>query len=298
MKPESNRDISEIVKKVRRIELKTRGLVRDGIAGEYHSCFKGEGIDFEDFRAYNHGDEVRAIDWNVTARMGTPFIKNFSEQRELTVFLIVDVSASGNFGSVEMSKRELAAEIAAVMAFSALHNKDKVGLILFSDSVELCLPPKKGAGHILRVIREILYRRPERAQSDPTTALKTLANVARKRCLAFLISDFLYRLNDKTVSTASAMHDLVAAQVSDPADIKLPDAGRIQIEDPETGKRFTVNTSSAHLREEYRQERAAWQEELEGFFRRHGIDLIQLRTDEDYMPAIHGFFRRRERVQI
>ncbi|MFT5466031.1 MAG: hypothetical protein ACI8UO_001129 [Verrucomicrobiales bacterium] len=298
MNPEPDRDISEILKKVRRIELKSRGLVRDGIAGEYHSCFKGQGIDFEDFRAYNHGDEVRSIDWNVTARMGTPFIKNFAEQRELTVFILVDVSASGNFGSVDTSKRELAAEVAAVMAFSALQNKDKVGLILFSDKVELCLPPKKGTGHVLRVIREILFHRPQRASSDPAPALKMLSNVARKRCLAFLVSDFLFKLSDKTVATASAMHDLVAAQVSDPAEIELPNAGMVLIEDPETGRNFQVNTGNAGLREDYRKERASWQAELDTFFRRHAIDLIQLETDKDYMPALHGFFKRRERVQI
>ncbi|MEM7011995.1 MAG: DUF58 domain-containing protein [Verrucomicrobiota bacterium] len=298
MKPEPDRDISEILKKVRRIELKTRGLVRDGIAGEYHSCFKGEGIDFEDFRAYNHGDEVRAIDWNVTARMGTPFIKNFSEQRELTVFLVVDVSASGNYGSVDMSKRELAAEVAAVLAFSAMQNKDKVGLILFSEDVELCLPPKKGAGHILRVIREILYHRPIGKQTNPRQALKTLTNLGSRRCLSFIISDFLFDMSDDMIATASAKHDLVAAQVSDPAEIDLPPAGVLRLEDPETGKQFQVNTSNPNLRAAYRKERAAWQEQVEAFFRRHSIDLIQIQTDKDYMPALHGFFRRRERVQV
>tara|TARA_R110002096_G_scaffold147671_25_gene307874 strand:+ start:15094 stop:15996 length:903 start_codon:yes stop_codon:yes gene_type:complete len=300
MTPDPDGDISEILKRVRRIELKTRGLVRDGIAGEYHSCFKGSGIDFEDFREYQHGDEIRSIDWNVTARMGDPFIKKFSEERDLTVFLIVDVSASGDYGSIEQSKRELAAEVAAVLAFSALQNKDKVGLILFSGDVQMVLPPKKGAGQILRVIREILHCKPTGNQTNPGEALKTLSNLAKRRCLAFLVSDFLFELTSEAVRSASAKHDLVAIQVSDPAEEKLPAAGVLRFLDPESGNHALVNTSNPNIQHLYDQERAQWQREVEAFFRKHKVDLIKVSTDpeQDYMAALHAFFRQRERVQI
>lgn len=300
MTPDSDRDISEVLKKVRRIELKTRGLVRDGIAGAYHSCFKGEGIDFDDFREYQHGDEVRSIDWNVTARMGIPFVKKFSEERELTVFLIVDVSASNNYGSQDMSKRELAAEVAAVLAYSALQNKDKVGLILFSNEVEMVLPPKKGAGHVLRVIREILWNNPSGVETNPSEAMRTLTNVTSRRCLAFLISDFMFNPTSEAIHSASAKHDLVAVQISDPAEIQLPAAGVLRLQDPETGRHVEVNTSSPAVRELYAKERAHWQSELNAFFRKHSIDVIRLTTaaNEDYIPALRAFFDRRQRVQI
>ncbi len=300
MNESSDRDLTEVLKKVRRIELKTRGLVQEGIAGAYHSCFKGEGIDFDDFREYQHGDEVRSIDWNVTARMGTPFIKKFSEERELTVFLIVDVSASNNYGSQALSKRELAAEVAAVLAFSALQNKDKVGLILFSNTVELTLPPKKGAGHVLRVIREILWNAPAGVETNPSEAMKTLTNVTSRRCLAFLISDFMFNPTSESIHSASAKHDLVAIQISDPAEVELPAAGVLRLEDPETGRYAEVNTSSPMIREMYAKEQAHWQSELDGFFRKHSIDVIRLSTAAgfDYVPALRGFFDRRQRVQI
>ncbi len=300
MSSDTDADISEILKKVRRIELKTRGLVRDGIAGEYHSCFKGSGIDFEDFREYQHGDEIRSIDWNVTARMGDPFIKKFSEERDLTVFLIVDVSASGNYGSVEGSKREIAAEVAAVLAFSALQNKDKVGLILFSGDVQLVLPPKKGGAQVLRVIREILHCQPTGQQTNPHRALQTLTNLAKRRCLAFIISDFLFELTSEAVRSASAKHDLVAVQVSDPAEVSLPAAGVLRFVDPENGQQVEVNTSNPNIQHLYNQERAQWQGEVESFFRKHKVDMIKVSTDpeQDYMKALHAFFRQRERVQI
>jgi len=299
MKSDSDRDISELLKKVRRIELKTRGVVRDGMAGAYHSCFKGEGIDFDDFREYQHGDEVRSIDWNVTARMNAPYVKKFAEERELTVFLIVDVSASNNYGSQSQSKRELAAEIAAVMAFSALQNKDKVGLILFSNKVELSLPPKRGAGHVLRVVREILWNTPSETQTNAADALRMLTNASSKRCLAFLISDFLFDPASQAVHSAAAKHDLVAVQVSDPAEDELPAAGVLRLEDPETGAQVEVNTSNPAVRAMYKRERAQWQNELTSFFRKNSIDMIQLSTakDADYVPALRSFFDRRQRVQ-
>ncbi len=297
---EQDGDISEVLKKVRRIELKTRGLVSDGIAGEYHSCFKGSGIDFEDFREYQHGDEIRSIDWNVTARMNDPFVKKFSEERDLTVYLIVDISSSGNYGSVEQSKRELMAEVGAVFAFSALQNKDKVGLILFSGDVDLVLPPKKGAGQVLRVVREILHRRPSGNDTNPHEALRTLTNLAKRRCLAFLMSDFLFELTSEAVRSASAKHDLVAVQVSDPAEVQLPAAGVLRFVDPESGRNVEVNTSNPNIQHLYNQERASWQNAVEKFFRKHNVDLIQVSTDPEqgYMPELRKFFRQRERVQI
>jgi uncharacterized protein (DUF58 family) len=291
---EEQQDISEILHKIRKIELKTRGLVRESIGGEYQSCFKGEGIDFEDLREYQHGDEVRSIDWNVTARMGTPFIKKFTEQRELTMILAVDVSASGNYGSRGQSKRELIAEVSALLAFSALQNKDKVGLILFTDEVEKYVPPQKGASHTLRLIREILYCRPTRHQTQLEDTIHILRNHIKRRSLVFLISDFLFadaQLDD--LKTLSRQHDLVGIQVGDRAEKALPAVGPVRLEDPETGEQVEINTSSRRIREAYRQQARDWQQQLDGRFRKLGIDKIDLLTDEEYLPSLHTFFQRR-----
>ncbi len=287
-------EITDILRKIRKIELRTRGLVRESIGGEYHSCFKGEGIDFEDFREYQPGDEVRSIDWNVTARLGTPFVKKFVEQRELTVFLAIDVSASGNYGSHGPSKRELMAEVAALLAFSALQNKDKVGLILFTDEIELFVPAKKGSSHALRLIREILYHRPMRHQTDLAPPVHILQNHMRRRSLVFMISDFLFPGDlAGELKTVSRQHDIVAIQVTDPAEQRLPAAGRVRLEDPETGEQIEINTSSPKLRRLYAQEAERWQTELDSQFRRLAIDKIGLSTDEDYLPALHAFFKGR-----
>lgn len=291
---EDQQDISEILRKIRKIELKTRGLVRESIGGEYHSCFKGEGIDFEDFREYQHGDEVRSIDWNVTARMGTPFIKKFTEQRELTVILAVDISASGNYGSHEQSKRELIAEVSALLAFSALQNKDKVGLILFTDQIEKYVPPQKGTSHTLRLIREILYCRPTRHQTQLEDTIDILRNHIKRRSLVFLISDFLFEDNQlDELKTLSRQHDLVAIQIGDHAEKALPAAGPVRLEDPETGEQIEINTSSFKVREAYRQQALSWQEQLDTHFRKLIIDKIDLVTDEEYLSALHSFFKRR-----
>lgn len=290
--------IAEILKRVRRIELKTRGVVQDGIGGEYHSCFKGAGIDFEDFREYHHGDEIRSIDWKVTARMGTPFVRKFVEERELTVYLVVDASPSLDYGSVELSKREQAAEVAAVMAYSAALNHDKVGLILFGEDVQLCVAPQKGVAHVLRIVREILHESSDSRRTDPHGALRTLTNVATRRCLVFFISDFLFELRGEALRSAVARHDVVAVQVSDPAEIELPNAGKIRLRDPETGDLVEVNTANEALRQRYAQHRAEWQKGVEAFFRRHRVDLIRVRTDQDYLPALRGFFQKRTRVQL
>lgn len=292
-------DIADILRKIRKIELKTRGLVRDGFGGEYHSCFKGEGIDFEDFREYQPGDEVRNIDWNVTARMGQPFVKNFTETRELTVFIAVDVSASGNYGSHGPSKRETMAEIAALLAFSALQNKDKVGLILFTDEVELYLPPKKGTPHALRIIRDILFTRPARSETHLEAPVHILKNHIHRHSLVFLISDFLFPEDVfGTLKAVSRQHDMVAIQVTDPAEHQLPAAGYVRLEDPETGEQIEVNTSNPTVRKAYAEEVARWQSELDTQFRRLSIDKMALQTDQDYVPALHSFFKRREGVRV
>lgn len=291
---ESRSEISEILRKVRKIELRTRGLVRESFGGEYHSCFKGEGIDFEDFREYQPGDEVRSIDWNVTARMGQPYVKKFTEEREMTVFVCIDISASGDYGSLGPSKREMMAEVAALLTFSALQNKDKVGLILFTDEVELYLPPKKGTAHALRLIREVLHFEPAGHRTSLTAPIHLLKNAVRKRSLVFLISDFLFRedlANDLRV--VNRKHDLVAIQVSDPAELSLPAVGYVRLEDPETGEQVEINTSNPRVRAAYLAESRRWQEEIDRQFKRLSIDKLSLRTDEEYLPVLHGFFKRR-----
>ncbi|MEO0415528.1 MAG: DUF58 domain-containing protein, partial [Verrucomicrobiota bacterium] len=250
--------------------------------------------DFEDFREYQPGDEVRTIDWNVTARLGTPFVKKFVEERELTVYICVDLSASGNYGSENLSKREVMAEVAALLAFSALQNKDKVALILFTDEVELYLPPKKETAHALRIVREILFREPQGKKSTLNTATHILKNAVRKRSLVFMLSDFqLDGAIDKDLKTISRQHDFVAVQVSDPAERKLPNAGRVCLSDPETGEQVIVNTNSAKVRKVYSVAVKAWQEQLEQQLRKLAIDHIHLSSSEDYLPALHHFFKAR-----
>jgi len=285
----------DILKKIRRLELKTRGMVEAAFAGQYRSVFKGRGMNFEEVREYAPGDEVRTIDWNVTARMGEPFVKKFTEERELTVMLIVDVSASGNFGSVELSKRELAAEVACVLAFSAIRNNDKVGLLLFSDRVELFIAPRKGRRHTLRIIREILFLEPQGRGTDPAEALSYLNRIVHRRSVAFLISDFQAPDFSRELSVTSRRHDLIAIPIVDPREEELPDVGRITLEDAETGEQIEINTSDrsarlAYLRAVEQREAARLRE-----FRRRRIDTISLRTNEDYLPALRSFFRDRER---
>jgi len=295
----SGSEVTDILKKVRKIELRTRGLVRESFGGEYHSCFKGEGIDFEDFREYQPGDEVRAIDWNVTARLGHPYVKKFAEERELTVFVCVDISASGNYGSHGPSKRELMAEVAALLTFSAQQNKDKVGLILFTDEVELYLPPKKGTAHALRLIREILLFEPKGHRTSLRAPVNLLKNAVRKRSLVFMLSDFLFEEEiSKELRIVNRKHDLVAIQVSDPAELSLPPAGYVRLEDPETGQQVEVNTSNSRVRAAYKHAARQWQEAIDREFKRLSVDKISLRTDEEYLPALHSFFKRREKVEI
>jgi uncharacterized protein (DUF58 family) len=284
-----------ILKKIRHLELKTRGMVETAFAGQYRSIFKGRGMNFEEVREYQPGDEVRTIDWNVTARYGEPFVKKFTEERELTVMLLVDVSASGNFGSVELSKRELAAEVACLFAFSAIRNSDKVGLILFSDHVELFIAPKKGRAHILRLIREILFFEPKGRGTDPADALNFLNQVVHRRSVVFLISDFQTPEFSKELSVTSRRHDLIAVPIIDPREEELPSVGRLTLEDAETGEQIEINTSDASVRLAFVTAVQERQVARLREFRRRRVDTISLRTNEDYVPALRAFFRNRER---
>jgi uncharacterized protein (DUF58 family) len=285
----------DILKKIRQIELKTRGMIDTAFSGAYRSVFKGRGMNFEEVREYQAGDEVRAIDWNVTARMGDAFIKKFTEERELTVMLIVDVSASGEFGSVNLSKRELAAEVACLFAFSAIRNNDKVGCILFSDHVELFIPPAKGRGHALRIIREILFFEPKGKGTDVAGALVAANRVLNRRAVVFLLSDFQAPDFSKPLTIAARRHDVVAIPIVDPRELELPDVGRVVFEDAETGERLVVNTSDRRARMRFAENVADMQEQIPASFRRFGVDTITLRTDADYVPALRNFFRNRER---
>lgn len=285
----------EILKKIRRIELKTRAMVDAALSGQYRSVFKGRGMNFDEVREYQPGDEVRSIDWNVTARYGDAYVKKFKEERELTVFLIVDVSASGEFGSVEQSKRELAAEVACVLAFSAIRNQDKVGLILFSDHVEHFIAPKKGRSHILRMIRDILFFEPTGHRTDAGAALKYANRVLARRSVVFLISDFQTPDMSRELSLTARRHDLVAISIYDRWERELPNVGLITLEDPETGEMVELDTRSEAFRktaaEAFRKEQAG----LEQMLRKLQIDSIALRTHEDYLPALRTFFRIREK---
>jgi uncharacterized protein (DUF58 family) len=286
---------AEILKKIRALEIKTKGLVQTMFAGDYHSVFKGRGMNFEDVREYQPGDEIRAIDWNVTARLGTAFVKKFTEERELTVVLVVDVSASGNFGSVSQSKRELAAEVACVLAFSAIRNNDKVGLLLFSDRVELFIPPKKGRSHTLRIIREILFFEPAGRGTAPALALDYLNNVVTRRAVVFFISDFQTSDFSRELSVSGRRHDFIALHIQDQREEALPNVGIITLEDAETGEQIEINTGDRTTRARFSAQAETRRAELYRTLRRSSIDAILLRTGENYLPALRSFFKQRER---
>jgi uncharacterized protein (DUF58 family) len=285
---------AEILKKIRALEIKTRGLVQAAFAGDYHSVFKGRGMNFEDVREYQPGDEIRAIDWNVTARLGNAFIKKFTEERELTVMLVVDVSASGNFGSVSESKRELAAEVACLLAFSAIRNNDKVGLVLFSDQVELFIPPKKGRSHTLRLIREILFFQPQGRGTAPGLALDYLNHVVTRRSVVFFISDFQAEDFSRALTITSRRHDFIAIRIDDEREERLPDVGIITLEDAETGEQIEINTADRRTRVRFNEAAQARRAEISHVLRRNNIDAISLRTGDDYLPALRAFFKQRE----
>ena len=286
---------AEILKKIRTLEIKTRGLVETVFVGNYHSVFKGRGMNFEDVREYQPGDEIRAIDWNVTARLGNAFVKKFTEERELTVLLIVDVSASGNFGSATQSKRELAAEVACLLAFSAIRNNDKVGLILFTDRVELFIPPKKGRSHTLRLIREILFFEPEGRGTDPALALDYLNKVVTRRAVVFFISDFQAPDFSRTLAVSGRRHDFIAIEIQDEREQVLPNVGMIMLEDAETGEQIEINTGDRTTRTRFSDMAEERSHDLTRTLRRNNIDAITLRTSEDYLPALRSFFKTRAR---
>jgi uncharacterized protein (DUF58 family) len=286
---------AEILKKIRALEIKTKGLVQTVFAGDYHSVFKGRGMNFEDVREYQPGDEIRAIDWNVTARLGTAFVKKFTEERELTVVLVVDVSASGNFGSVSQSKRELAAEVACLLAFSAIRNNDKVGLLLFSDRVELFIPPKKGRSHTLRIIREILFFEPAGRGTAPALALDYLNKVVTRRAVVFFVSDFQAGDFSRELAVSGRRHDFIALHIQDQREEMLPNVGIITLEDAETGEQIEINTADRNTRDRFRALAETKRAELNRTLRRSSIDAISLRTGEDYLPALRSFFKQRER---
>jgi uncharacterized protein (DUF58 family) len=286
---------AEILKKIRTLEIKTKGLVETVFAGNYHSVFKGRGMNFEDVREYQPGDEIRAIDWNVTARLGNAFVKKFTEERELTVMLIVDVSASGNFGSATQSKRELAAEVACLLAFSAIRNNDKVGLLLFTDQVELFIPPKKGRSHTLRLIREILFFEPVGRGTDPALALDYLNKIVTRRAVVFFISDFQAPDFSHTLAVSGRRHDFIAVRIQDERETVLPNVGMITLEDAETGEQIEINTADRSTRALFSDLANEQGHELVRTLRRNNVDAITLRTNEDYLPALRAFFKSRER---
>jgi len=285
----------EILKKIRGLEIKTRALVETAFAGDYHSVFKGRGMNFEDVREYQPGDEIRAIDWNVTARLGSPFVKKFTEERELTVMLIVDVSASGNFGSTSQSKRELAAEVACLLAFSAIRNNDKVGLLLFSDRLELFIPPKKGRSHTLRIIREILFFEAIGRGTDAAAALDHLNKIITRRAVVFLISDFQAPDFSRELAVTAKRHDLIAIRIQDERESILPPIGLITLEDAETGDQIEINAADSRVRAQFAQLAQSQLAETMRVLRRNRIDRIELRTGDEYLPALRSFFKQRER---
>ncbi len=286
-------DTAELIARVRRVELKTRGLSDRIFSGEYHSAFKGRGMAFSENRAYQHGDEIRTIDWNVTARMGTPYVKVFEEEREMTVFLLLDVSASNSPGSRVRTKRELIAELAAVLAFSAMGNNDKVGAILFSDRIERFIPPKKGRSHVLRIIREIIEIVPEGRGTNIHDALSGFLQAMKKRTICFLISDFRDTGFDGVLKRAGRRHDLVALRVEDPLEREFPAVGWIQVEDPETGESRWVNTNRKRVRRRHAALEAEREAALKSTFLRSGVDEAVLMTDKPYVQPLMQLFDRR-----
>ncbi len=290
--------ITRILKRVRRIELITRGLVKETLGGAYHSRFKGQGIEFDDFREYQPGDDVRFIDWNVTARLNEPFIRKYIEEREMTVLLLVDVSSSGDYGSGDDSKRERAAEMAAVFAFSAQQNQDKAGLVMFTDEVEFYLPAQKGSAQALRIVREILNYQPRRRRTALEPALELAVQRIAHRSLIFIISDFITPQPpswERALRACAAKHDVVAVHLMDPREIELPNVGRVCLEDPETRQQVVVNTSNPRVRAEYAQRFQERIDLLTAMLQRNNVECIPVRTDIDYLSALKAYFRSRKR---
>ena len=284
---------SALLKKVRKIEIKTKGLSNHIFGGEYQTAFKGKGMAFSEVREYQPGDDIRSIDWNVTARYNSPFVKVFEEEREMTVMLLIDMSASGNFGTQEQFKRELATELAAILAFSAINNNDKVGVIFFTDKVEQFIPPKKGKSHILRIIREVLAFEPTGKGTDIAGALEYFSAVIKKRSICFILSDFMSKEFDRPLKISSKKHDLVALRIHDKREDTLPNVGLVPIQDAETEKMLFVDTSSKKVRDNFAKNRAQATEKLRKLFPASGVDLIDITTGKDYVKPLINFFKTR-----
>ena len=291
-------DTKEILRRIRRLELRTRARVEAAYSGQYRSVFKGRGMNFEEVREYQPGDEVRFIEWNVTARLGEvrgeAYVKKFTEERELSVMLLVDISGSGDFGSVDRNKRELAAEVACVLAFSAIRNNDRVGLLLFSDHVELFVPPRRGRRHALRVVREILFFEAKGRGTDVGGALEKFNRLLHRRSVVFLFSDFQAPAFGKQLGITSRRHDLVALPLVDPREETLPDMGTVRLEDAETGQLLEVSTGSKQVREAFASAVRARSDALSSELRKAGVDRVSLRTDCDWLPSLQSFFKKRE----
>ncbi|MXX69355.1 MAG: DUF58 domain-containing protein [Gemmatimonadales bacterium] len=285
----------EILRKVRRIEITTRGLVDQVFSGEYHSVFKGRGINFAEVREYDYGDDIRTIDWNVTARTGTPHVKIFEEERELTVMLLVDVSASGDFGTRERMKGDLAVEVCSLLAFSAIKNNDKVGLIIFSDRVEKFVPPRKGRRHVLRVLREMLYHEPAGRTTDLGAALEYLSRIIRRRAVVFVVSDFVSKPFEKALGVAGRRHDVVALRVRDRRESELPPIGLVELEDAETGERLIVDTSNRDFRAAFASRGEEARAAQDRTFRRSKVDVVDLGPGRPYLRPLMRFFEERGR---
>lgn len=287
-------ETSELLKRVRKIEIKTRGLSKNIFAGEYHSAFKGRGMTFSEVREYQYGDDIRNIDWNVTARHNRPYVKIFEEERELTVMLMIDVSASRNFGTISKLKKNQITEIAAVLAFSAIQNNDKIGVIFFSDKIEKFIPPKKGRTHILHIIRELIDFYPEDKQTDIEQALEYMTNSIKKRCTCFVISDFIDEHDfAHALAIANRKHNVVALRVYDPRENQLPPVGMMYLRDAETGEQMWVDTSDKKLREAYEKYAFVREKELDAIFKRSGVNVANIRSDEDYVRALITLFKKR-----
>ena len=285
---------SALLKKIRKIEIKTKGLSNHIFAGEYHTAFKGSGMAFSEVREYQPGDDIRSIDWNVTARYNAPFIKVFEEEREMTVMLLIDVSASGNFGTKEQFKRELATEISAILAFSAINNNDKVGVIFFTDVIEQFIPPKKGKSHILRIIREVLAFKPKGRRTDVGCVLEYFNSVIKKRSICFVLSDFMSKPFEKQLKVTSKKHDLVALRIHDKREDSLPNIGLVPMQDPESKKMIFVDTSNKKIREDFTKNRVKETKALKKRFTTSGVDLIDITTGADYVKSLINFFKTRQ----
>ncbi len=283
----------EILKKVRRIEITTRGLVNDVFSGEYHSVFKGRGMDFSEVREYQIGDDIRTIDWNVTARYGHPYVKVFQEERELTVMLMVDASRSGEFGTFERMKGDIAVEICALLAFSAIKNNDKVGLIIFTDKIEKFVPPRKGRSHVLRVLRELLFFKPEDQKTDIGMALEYLTRVTKRRSVVFLVSDFISDDFQKPLRIASKKHDIVGIQMQDPRELELPRVGYVELEDVETGEQILLDTSDPEVCQIFASQASETMVKQDKMFKSMNMDTVLIRTDKSYIEPLMRFFRMR-----